>query len=127
MSSQAASKDVTMSQQQRVNHIHNSPETFIGIISISHDAARAQMTHPKSEAASKTNQDKHRKASVTSTIRASMQAESLKERSFSITQFRFMMRECLQMHPYIMLIEKQILKELRYEEEKKMKKKEQMY
>ena len=44
----------------------------------------------------------------------------------SITQFRFMMRECLQMHPYIMLIEKMILKELRIEEEKKIENKERI-
>ena len=37
------------------------------------------------------------------------------------------MKECLQMHPFLLLIEKDILKEVRAEEEKKIHKKESMY
>lgn len=37
------------------------------------------------------------------------------------------MKDCLQMHPFLMLIEKEILKELRYEEERKVMKKEVIF
>ena len=68
---------VTQKQMQRVNHIHSHPETFIGLISISHDHNRAQLLHPKTENMAKVTGGKRKTQSVTAQIRTAMQNSEL--------------------------------------------------